>query len=142
LLLSPDSRKRSNLLTDQNLYVRFSAADALGRLGSDKPAVVVTTPEIVKALLNLLTDQNSYVRSSAADALVRLESATPGVVTVLLDLLADQNSYVRTKAVDALVRLSKKLDEILPKVVQWLEQNPNNEGVGNAIDCLWSIVVE
>jgi hypothetical protein len=33
-------------------------------------------------------------------------------------------------------------DIILPEVVQWLEQNSENDGIGNEIGCLWSIVVE
>jgi hypothetical protein len=31
---------------------------------------------------------------------------------------------------------------ISPEMLQWLEQNPNDDGIGSAIDCLWSIVVE
>jgi hypothetical protein len=46
-----------------------------------------------------------------------------------------------TKAVEdraALGQLSKTSDTILIRVVQWLEQNPNNDEIGSPIDCLWS----
>ena len=39
-------------------------------------------------------------------------------------------------------KLSKAYVTIRPEVLQWLEQNSNNDEIGNAIDCLWSIVVE
>jgi hypothetical protein len=49
---------------------------------------------------------------------------------------------VRYSATVALGQLAKTSDTIRPEVLQWLEQNPNDDGIGNAIDCLWSIVVE
>jgi HEAT repeat len=60
----------------------------------------------------------------------------------LLSSLIDPNSDVRSSAVLALGTLAKTSDKILPKVLQWLEQHPNHDGIGSAIDCLWSIVVE
>jgi hypothetical protein len=46
-----------------------------------------------------------------------------------------------TKAAEdraALGQLSKTSDTILTRVVQWLEQNPNDDRIGSPIDCLWS----
>ena len=65
-------------------------------------------------------------------ALGKLGDASSEVVSNLLSLLNDTE----------LGLLGKISDTILQKVVQWLEQNPNDDGIGSAIDCLWSIVVE
>ncbi len=49
---------------------------------------------------------------------------------------------MRYSATEALDQLAKTSDTIRPEVLQWLEQNPNDDGISSAIDCLWSIVVE
>jgi hypothetical protein len=76
------------------------------------------------------------------EALDELGNASPEVLSCLLSLLGKETSYVRYRVVSVLSHLAKTSDTICPEVVQWLEQNPNNHGVGDAIDCLWSIVVE
>jgi HEAT repeat protein len=151
------------LLGDEDSTVRSSAAAALGWFGN-------ATPEVVSGLLILLDDESSTVRSSVTSALVQLKKASPEVVNCLITLLSDRESNIRSYAASALgeignasseviyglisllsvryggaaalVRLAKNSDVILPKILQWLEQNPNDDGIGNAIDCLWSIVVE
>ncbi len=156
------------LLDDKELYVRSSAAQALVQLGNSSPEVVNgllsllddeelilrrsaiqalgqlenSTPEVVNSLRHRLNDYDSGVRASAAAALVNLGNSSPEVVNSLLDCLNDENSGVRSGAAAVLGGLAKTSDTIRPKVVQWLEQNPNHDGFGKAIDCLWSIVVE
>jgi hypothetical protein len=66
----------------------------------------------------------------------------PEVMGELLSSLGNNNLNCRLKAAAELVRLAKTSSAIRPEVIQWLEQNPNHDGIGNAIDCLWSIVVE
>ncbi len=61
---------------------------------------------------------------------------------VLLYLIKNESSFVRFPAAEVLGKLSKAYVTIRPEVLQWLEQNSNNDEIGNAIDCLWSIVVE
>jgi HEAT repeat protein len=124
-----------SLLDDKELILRRSAIQALGRLGN-------STPEVVNSLRHRLNDYDSGVRASAAEALVQLGNSTPEVVNSLLNCLNDENSGVRSGAAAVLGGLAKTSDTIRPKVVQWLEQNPNHDGIGNAIDCLWLIVVE
>jgi HEAT repeat protein len=60
----------------------------------------------------------------------------------LLSLLEDKGSFVRSSAASALGQLGKTSDPILPKVVQLLELNRDENVMGSSIDCLWSIVVE
>jgi HEAT repeat protein len=123
------------LLEDEESNVRSSAANALGKLGN-------TDPEVVSALLLLLEDEESNVRSKVALALVSLEKSNSIVMSILLLLLGNKESNVRFDAFLSLRQLAQTSDTIFPKVVQWLEQNPNHNVIGNAIDCLWSIVVE
>jgi HEAT repeat protein len=156
-----------SLLIDQEWMVHSSAARALGQLGNSSPEVVSallsflsdqkltvhssavqalvqlgnSSPEVVSALLSFLSDQKWTVHSCAAQALGKLGNSSPEVVSALLSLLGGQRT-MRSSAARALGQLAKTSDIIRRRVLQWLEQNPNNDVIGNAIDCLWSIVVE
>nr|WP_310486828.1 HEAT repeat domain-containing protein [Chamaesiphon sp. VAR_69_metabat_338] len=122
------------LLDDEDSLVRYGATSALVQLGN-------TSPEVMSGLLALLDDEQSFLRFRAAEALGKLGNTSLEVMSGLLALLDDEDSLVRSGAKSALVQLAKTSDTIRPKVVQWLEENPN-DGIGDAIDCLWSIVVE
>jgi HEAT repeat protein len=122
-----------SLLGDPESNVRGSAASALGQLGN-------SSGEVVSALLPLLGTQESYVRYSAASALGQLGNSSGEVVSALLPLLGDPESYVRGSAASALGQLAKISDSIRLNMVELLEKNPNYELIGDAIDCLWSIV--
>jgi HEAT repeat protein len=160
----------SLLSNNTDVNVRSSAASALGQLGNNSTEVVNTllsllndtesgvvrlnavsaliqlennSAEVFDALLSLLKDtESSVVRSSAAVALGQSRNSSENVVNALISLLNSRNSSIRISASSALVQLAKTSDTIRPEVLQWLEQNPNDDGIGNAIDCLWSIVVE
>src|SRR5262249_29129221 len=87
LEISPYTRKSKiafsafiERLSDKESYVRSSAAEALGNLGSD-------APEVINALTALLSDKDWQVRSSAAEALGKLGSAAPEVINALTALL-------------------------------------------------------
>ena len=56
------------MLTDPEEYMRRSAADAVGNLGSR-----AATPQILTRLADLLTDSDEYVRSAAVEAFKRLQ---------------------------------------------------------------------
>jgi HEAT repeat protein len=124
-----------SLLADKDSSVRSSAVEALGKLGD-------STSEVISGLLPLLADKNSSVRSSTVEALGKLGSSTSEVISGLLPLLADKDGFISSRASAGLSRLAKTSDAIHREVLQWLEQNPNDDGIGSAIDCLWSIVVE
>jgi HEAT repeat protein len=144
---------------EDSSYVRGSAAVTLVRLGNDSPDVVNTllsllgnsdvaitalvrlgngSPEVMSGLLSLLENKESVVRRSAAVTLARLGNDSPEVVSILISSLGDVRSHIA----DESFHLAKTSATILPKVVEWLEQNPNHYVIGRAIDCLWSIVVE
>ena len=80
-----------NALNHEDSYVRRSAADALGKIGSELA---------VNALINALNDENSDVRRSAADALGKIGSEL--AVDALINALNDEDSYVRDSAKKAL----------------------------------------
>ncbi len=90
----------------------------------------------------MLGDKESNVRYDAAVELVQLGNESLDVVSSLLSLLSDSEPYVRYGAASVLGHLGKRSDAIRLEVLQWLEQNPNDDGIGDKIDCSWSIVVE
>jgi HEAT repeat protein len=94
-------------------------------------------------LLSLLKDDASSVRSRAAASLGQLGQSSAEVVNGLLGLLKDDDSDVRSRAAASLVQLAEKsIDDVLPALTQWIEQQPEDVPIGDAIDALWSIVVE
>jgi hypothetical protein len=157
-----------SLLKDENSHVRCNAASTLGPLGSVNPDVMNhlldllgdkyppvrgnaasalgasgnRSSEVINRLLALLRDEDLDVCSNAASALVQLGNTNYDVSRTLLALVCDEKSFAHPRAVEALVQLSKTSDTIVPELVRWLEQNRNEDVMGNAIDCLWSIVVE
>lgn len=125
-----------NLLEDDNSHIRSEAAKALSRLKTSSIGVMTVA-------LNLLKDETAFVRSNAVEALGRLGNPSLEVVTGLLNLLDDENSFVCSSAVEALGELGKQsIDKIQPLLIQWIEQHPESEGIGNAIDALWSIATK
>jgi HEAT repeat protein len=124
-----------SLLGDEESVIRSTTATALGQLGN-------SSEKVINRLLSLLCDVDSDVRYHTAKALGQLGNISQEVVMGLKSLLNDEDLIVRYHAASALSQLAKISDAIRPEVVQWLEQNPNDDGIGNAIDCLWSIVVE
>jgi HEAT repeat protein len=124
-----------SLLDDPKEDVRANASSALGQLGNN-------SAEVLSSLLSLLEDQDSKVRAIASSALGQLGNSSKEVVSCLFFSLGDTRFNVRASVAKSLRQLAKTSDAIRPEVVQWLEQNPNDDGIGNAINCLWSIVVE
>jgi hypothetical protein len=123
------------LLCHENSTTRSIAAAALGRSGN-------TSLEVINSLHTLQCDESLDVLCSVAIALVQLGEEHSAVVSSLFRLLGSKRLDVRSTASGALLQLAKTSDTISPKVVQWLEQNRDEDGIGDAIDCLWSIVVE
>jgi NACHT domain len=117
------------LIADKDSAIRLS------RLGSNNP-------KIVSGLLSLLSDKDSSLKCNAIFTLGELGNTSSEVVGRLLPLLSERSSSINFFTARALVNLAKISNTIRPEVVQWLEQNSNDDGIGNAIDCLWSIVVE
>ncbi len=124
------------LLEDESSHVRLNAAQTfVHQLGN-------SSPKVINTLLSLLEDCDSTVRLHAGYTLVNLGNGSPAMIDLWLSSFGNRDTNIRSNSVQALSKLAKKINTIRPKVVQWLEENPNNDGIGSAIDCLWSIVVE
>jgi HEAT repeat protein len=124
------------LLQDEDYHVRYNAANALLYRPSKNSLLAQNV------MISFVEGTEQNFRIQAAQALSNLNSATPKMIDLWLLLLDDQDSHICNVASSALSRLAKTSDTIRPKVLQWLKQNPNDDGIGSAIDCLWSIVVE
>jgi HEAT repeat protein/energy-coupling factor transporter ATP-binding protein EcfA2 len=120
-------------LDDDDSKVRGSAAEALGKLGQGSETVV-------NVLLLRLDDDDSKVRYSAANALGKLGQGSEKVVNALLLHLDDDDSDVRESAAEALGKLGKNNPDILPLIMQWIEQHQDSDYIGCGIDALWDMV--
>jgi HEAT repeat protein len=87
-----------NMLGDEDSSVRFTAANALGKLKSDMA---------IPGLTKLLNDQRSYVYFSAIDALnkISIESLMP----ILIQNLKNTDMYIRLRTIDTLILLSSEM---------------------------------
>ncbi len=124
------------LLQDEDCQVRYNAANALlYRPGKNSLSAQ-------NVMISFVEETEEKFRVQSAQVLRNLNSPRPEIINLWLSLLEDRDLNIRSVASSALSQLAKTLDTISPKVVEWLEQNPNDDGIGDAIDCLWSIVVE
>ena len=71
-------------LKDENSAVRWSAASALGSIGTE-------AKDAVSALIEILKDENSDVRESAASALRRISTEAKEVIPSLIAALKAEN---------------------------------------------------
>ncbi|WP_017662424.1 sister chromatid cohesion protein PDS5 [Baaleninema simplex] len=123
-------------LKDEASEVRSSAASALGELGE-------ASETAISALVERLKDEASEVRSSAAWALGELRGASETAISMLVERLKDEDSpWVRSLAASALGKLGQNSDNVLPRVVEWLDRHREDPHVGAGIDALWGLVVE
>ncbi len=121
------------LLTDENPFVRYGAAESLGQLGN-------ASTQVMAGLLTLLTDDDSDVLSRAASSLIKLGNASMQVVAILLRLLKNDNYFMRCIAAESLGQLNQKTQTVLPEIVQWIETQPDDVPIGEAIDALWAMI--
>lgn len=87
----------SHALNDQDKWVRYVAADALGNIGD---------PVCVDCLIAALKDADQDVRFAAASALGKLGDAR--ALNALNETCKSDNCYVRIAAEDAIAMLSKQ----------------------------------
>ena len=154
------------LRNDNDYMVRFRAAESLGKLGNVSSEVVSelmrllknnsgflsrkvaellgrlgnTSIETVSELLSLTRNNDKFVRSSAAESLGKLGNASPEVVSRLLSLLKGDEKFTCYSAKISLAQLGKKSIEVLPALVQWIDRQPDDVSIGDAIDALRSIL--
>jgi HEAT repeat protein len=124
------------LLQDEDCQVQYNTANALlYRSGKNSLSAQNVMISFIEG-----TEENFRVQS--AQVLRNLNSPMPEIINLWLSLLEDRDVNMRSVASSALSQLAKTSDTICPEVLKWLDQNPNHDRIGNAIDCLWSIVVE
>lgn len=95
-------------LSDSDLLVSSTAAEALGRIPSAAP---IAAPRLIEAMAK---DQTT--RYSAAEALGRLGPAAKAAVPVLLGALHDDNRVVRGNAAGALGRVGAPAELVAPQL--------------------------
>ncbi|NEO38230.1 MAG: NACHT domain-containing protein [Moorea sp. SIOASIH] len=103
-------------LKDNDSFVGYMVANALGELGNSSETVV-------NPLLALLEDNDSGVRRRAADALGKLGNTSDTVVKALLELLKDNDSGMRITAARALGELGNRLETVVKALLALLEDN-------------------
>jgi HEAT repeat protein len=121
------------MLNDEDDNARFGAARALIKLGNEAEAVEI---------LLSFCGKNSHPRRRFRIAfwLRYLSNVSDCVLQELLILLQDETTLVRRHAGDTLGKLSKKSDQVLPAVLEWLDRYQDSECAGAGIDALWEIV--
>ncbi|HWP45505.1 MAG TPA: HEAT repeat domain-containing protein [Blastocatellia bacterium] len=106
----------NRLERDRSVFVRKSAAYAIGRLGSR-----LGTP----ALLAALKDKNAELRGAAVVALSKYRD--PAAVPGLIQALSDKDSFVRAHAALALGNNGRAAIQATPHLIRLLDSDPSNE---------------
>jgi|GEM_PF-3597183 HEAT repeat protein/energy-coupling factor transporter ATP-binding protein EcfA2 len=125
-----------NMLSDASMWVKSSAAIASAQLAPGSDA-------IMQILFSMSQDAEGLVRASVAKAFGILGYVSEDVMQLLLNLMQkDEKAPVRSNAAKALVQLGKPIHEVIEIMTQWLEQNPDTEGVGVEIDTLRELLTQ
>jgi HEAT repeat protein len=121
----PAGPRLRQLLEDQQGAVpaRAAAADILGRIRPDEPA-------IVWALRRALDDSSTHVRVKAAGALWRLNGSAGEVLPTLTRALHHKLPSVRLEALQVLADMGRTAQPALPQILE--HRNNAEEGVRRA----------
>ncbi|NEQ77140.1 MAG: signal transduction protein [Okeania sp. SIO2C9] len=122
------------MLQDDDSIVRGWAASALGILGNSSEMVV-------NKLLAQIQKEDYSVGKWIAIALSELGNCSEVLFSNLVAGLDNEDSIVRDNAAKALSKLGKKSNNILPTIIQWIEQHQDSEYLGSGINALWYLVV-
>ena len=101
-------------ITDENLWVRWRTAEALGRIDPEANAVI-------PALAERFKDEGECVRDAAADALRRLAPGSKTAAPALLQLFNDTDEKVRLLAIKTLGGIASKAEVAVPAVTGLLK---------------------
>jgi HEAT repeat protein len=144
-------------LRDNEWFVRGSAAEALGEIGSPEAVAAlinalsdneedvrvnaaralgkIGSPEAVAGLINALSNNEEDVRINAARALGEIGS--PEAVAALINALSDNNWFVRESAAEALGKIGSQ--EAVAALINALSDNEKDVRK-NAAEALESII--
>ena len=96
---------------NQDRIARITAAESLGKLGTNAPIVV-------EALVASLSDEEIDVRSISAKSLGQLRSTGENVIEALVKLLTDNDLEVRDCAAESLLQIGRCDAKLIEKVVE------------------------
>lgn len=105
-------------LDDQNVDVRKSAAEALGKIGRD-------AKDAVPALIKALDEENVGVRLSVVEALGNIGRDAKDAVPPLINTLSDKDMSVSCEAAEALGKIGRDAKDAVPVLIKVLgERGP------------------
>ena len=81
------------------------------------------------------------MRSNAVYVLGNIGNNDSRVVDELFLLLKDPESNVRGLAANVLGNIGESDSKIIDKLVQWIEQQSEDQPIESAIDALWELVM-
>jgi HEAT repeat protein len=123
------------LLDHNEIWLRSSAAWALGNLGC-------ATPEIIQTLkVRLHQNDNTFTRA-AAESLIKLGHSSIDIANEAIAFLEHESFSLRESIAADFSRLGKQSKDLEHVLVEWLKKHPEKDAVRDAVDALWSIVVE
>ncbi|MDP2949743.1 MAG: HEAT repeat domain-containing protein [Chloroflexota bacterium] len=111
--LSPPHEVFVQALSDEDYWVRFYAARALGEIGPEEG--------VVPALIQALGDEERAVRENAAWSLGKIGREAVDAVPALAQALGDEHQWVREAAACALRDIGPEAVEAVPALIQALE---------------------
>ena len=129
-LLSEDSSLQSNSMQSK-IAVTF------GLLSNLSDQVIDT---LLEALATGL-DEKGTVHGSIVKSLGNLGNTTDKVIEALLDALSNNNDFTSRQTRLALVKLGRQSPQVLPLIVNWIQEHQDFEFVVNGIEVLWDLVI-
>jgi HEAT repeat protein/energy-coupling factor transporter ATP-binding protein EcfA2 len=131
--------------SSDNHALQVFAVKALGKL---------TNPpdKVINILLAACLEKKGELHGLIIDALINLANSTEKgidafstkkVIEASLETLSESenNSFVRFTLRIGLRKLGKRSSQVLPLVVEWIQENEDSKVVGNGIDILWDLVI-
>ena len=100
-------------LKDENRFMRFEAAIALGYMGEE-------VEQIVPALVEALNDKDISVRYKAAYSLGQIGEQAEQAVPALIEVLKDYNVLMSSYAAEALGMIGGKAKQAIPHLKELL----------------------
>ncbi|KAF6803002.1 peptidase C14, partial [Colletotrichum musicola] len=122
------------LFKDEDSYVRWSAANALGNQSTLSDATIA-------ALVELFKDEDSNVRESTADVLGNQSTLSDTTIAALIELFKDKDSSVRRSAAKALDNQSTLSDATMAALIKLFKDEDSSvrRSAGKTLDNQWML---
>ena len=128
------------LSKDSNLEINSMQSKIAATFG------LLTNPsdQVINVLLELLAtrlDEKDTVLGSIVKSLGNLGNTSDKVIEALLKALLNSNDFTSMQARLALVKLGRQSPQVLPLIVNWIQEHQDSKFVVNGIDVLWDLVI-